>query len=95
MKVLGHACFGYLEKKRKIFNRKLPNIAYYTKFCKNTLVMFNLLPTFILSKSYIVMKSYVKLVSHWVIIFSGRNWKCRHDNFQAMFCIVRLISNCP
>ena len=73
MKVLGHACCGYLEKKRKIFNRKLLILRTIQSFVKIPYVMFNLLPTFILSKSYIVMKYYVKLVSHWVIIFSDRN----------------------
>ena len=37
MNFLGHACFGYLEKKRKFFTRKLPKVMYYTKFYKNTL----------------------------------------------------------
>ena len=73
MKVLGHACCGYLEKKRKIFNRKLLILRTIQSFVKIPYVMFNLLPTFILSKSYIVMKYYVNLVSHWVIIFSDRN----------------------
>ena len=37
----------------------------------------------------------IKLVFHWVIFFGDRNWKFRHDNFQAIFRIVQLISNCP
>ena len=31
----------------------------------------------------------------YVPIFGDRNWKYRHDNFQAIFCTVRLISNFP
>ena len=37
MTVLGQSCFEYLEKKVKLFIRKLSNIMYYTIFCKNTL----------------------------------------------------------
>ena len=37
MNALGHSCFGYLQKKGKLFTRKLPNIMYCTKLCKNTL----------------------------------------------------------
>ena len=51
--------------------------------------------TFILSKCYILMNYSIKLVSHWVKIFSDRNWKHRHEDFQVMFRIVLLISNCP
>ena len=54
-----------------------------------------LLFTFILSKNYIVMKFSVKLVSHWVIYCVDRNCKYRHNNLQAIFHIVLLISNCP
>ena len=34
MNVLGHACFGCLEKKWKLLTRKLPNIIYFTEFYK-------------------------------------------------------------
>ena len=37
MNVLGHEYFGYLEKKWKLFGRKLPNIMYYTEFYKSIL----------------------------------------------------------
>ena len=37
MNVVDHSCFGYLEKKGKLFTRKLPNSMHYTKFCKTTL----------------------------------------------------------
>ena len=37
MNFLGHACFEYLEEKRKLFTRKLPKVMYYTKFSENTL----------------------------------------------------------
>ena len=37
MNFLGHPCFGYLQKKRKLFTRKLPKVMYYTKFYENTL----------------------------------------------------------
>ena len=37
MNFLGHACFGYLEKKWKLFTRKLPKVIYYAKFYENTL----------------------------------------------------------
>ena len=52
-----------------------------------------LLYTFILSKSYMVMKYSINLVSHWAILFGDRNLMYRHDNFQAIFHIIRLISN--
>ena len=34
---LGRACFRYLEKKWKLFTRRLAKIMYHTKFYKNTL----------------------------------------------------------
>ena len=39
MNVLGYAqaCFWYVEKQRKLFSRKLPNIIYYAEFYKTTL----------------------------------------------------------
>ena len=51
--------------------------------------------TFILSKSYIVMKCSIKLVAYWLIFFGDRTCKYRHDNYQAIFHIFRLISNFP
>ena len=53
-----------------------------------------LLYTFILSKNYIVMKFSIKIVAHWVMYFCDRNCKYRHDNLQAIFDIIWLISDC-
>ena len=72
MNVLGHACFGYLKKKCKLFTRKLPKVMYYTKSYENTLRHVKT-TTLYLYLEQELRSDEIKLVSHWVIFFDDRN----------------------
>ena len=50
---------------------------------------------FILNKSQLVMKCSIKHVSHWAMFFGDRISNYHHDNFEVIFYIVQLLSNCP
>ena len=96
MNVLGDTFFG-IWRKSKIYLAGIFLILCTTQnFMKLRYVIVELLlHAFILRKNCIVMKFSVKLVSHWVMHFGDRNCKYRHDNLQAMFHIIWLISDCP
>ena len=96
MNVLGQICLWHLEKKWKLFSRKLPNIIYYAEFYKTTLRHCKTTTLYIyleqeLNSDEIFHKACVPLGD----VFGNRNCMYRHDNFQAIFYIIWLISDCP